>query len=176
MKLPIFVRGCTAAEQAALEQALRSKDSFVVRRAQILRLSAQRKLAHQIAASLGCTAQTVRNVIHDFNRRGLACLHQQAMGPKQPFRIFDEPARTRLLEIAHTSPREFGKPRSTWTLKLLAEVAVEQGVTQEHVSQETIRQAIQALGASWQRAKHWITSPDPLYEVKKATGSADPAG
>ncbi|HEX2244504.1 MAG TPA: helix-turn-helix domain-containing protein [Gammaproteobacteria bacterium] len=170
MKVPIFVRDCTAAEQAALEQARRSKDSFVVRRAQILRLSAQRKLAHQIAASLGCTAQTVRNVIHAFNRRGLACLHQQTMGPKQPVRIFDGPTRARLLEIAHTSPREFGKPRSTWTLELLAEVAVEQGLTQEQVSHETIRQAIQALGASWQRAKHWITSPDPLYEVKKSNG------
>jgi hypothetical protein len=23
------------------------------------------------------------------------------------------------------------------------------------------------MGVRWQRAKHWITSPDPLYERKK---------
>ena len=70
MKVPIVVRNLTAAEQAARDQALRAKDSFVVRRAQSLRLSAQRERARQLAENLGGTAQTVRNVIPAFNRRG----------------------------------------------------------------------------------------------------------
>jgi hypothetical protein len=49
----------------------------------------------------------------------------------------------------------------------LAEVSYEQGLTEEQLSHETIRQAIHALGASWQRAKHWISSPDEQYAIKK---------
>ena len=29
------------------------------------------------------------------------------------------------------------------------------------------------MGIGWQRAKHWITSPDPLYERKKASFASD---
>lgn len=35
------------------------------------------------------------------------------------------------------------------------------------VSIETIRLALKRLGVGWQRAKHWITSPDPEYMRKK---------
>lgn len=92
------------------------------------------------------------------------------MGPKNPKRTLNASKRERLQEIAHSSPRKFGKPQSVWTLGLLSEVAFEQGLTKEQVSHETIRQAIHALGASWQRAKHWISSPDEQYEIKKTTG------
>jgi hypothetical protein len=50
---------------------------------------------------------------------------------------------------------------------LAAEVCVEQGLTVNQVSLETIRQALKKLGVGWQRAKHWITSPDPEYVRKK---------
>lgn len=72
------------------------------------------------------------------------------------------------MALAHRSPRDFGKGRSTWTLRLLAKVAFEEGVTAREVSGETIRQAITALGHSWQRAKKWIRSPDAQYDIKKA--------
>ena len=35
------------------------------------------------------------------------------------------------------------------------------------VSCETIRQTLKKFGINWKRAKHWITSPDPLYFKKK---------
>ncbi len=35
------------------------------------------------------------------------------------------------------------------------------------VSIETIRFALKRLRVGWQRAKHWITSPDPAYVRKK---------
>jgi hypothetical protein len=35
------------------------------------------------------------------------------------------------------------------------------------VSIETIRLALKRLGVGWQRAKHWITNPDPDYARKK---------
>src|SRR5215204_1484094 len=50
-------------------------------------------------------------------------------------------------------------------------------LTQRRVSGETIRTTLaRLLGVRWQRAKRWITSPDPLYERKKAARSADGSG
>ena len=172
MKNPLFVRKLTAEEQNVLEDALASTVSFTLRRAQILRLSNQQRRPQQIADDLGCAVQTVRNAIHAFDDHGLNALQPQAPGPKNPERIFDEDARQELLEIAHRSPRDFGKARSTWSLETLAEVAFEEGLTQQQVSIETIRQAILALGSSWKRAKDWITSPDPQYALKKSNATA----
>jgi hypothetical protein len=44
---------------------------------------------------------------------------------------------------------------------LAAPVCQELGWTTHQVSIETIRLALKRLGVGWQRAKHWITSPDP---------------
>lgn len=167
MKPPLFVRELSPDEQRVIDEALRSKENFTRRRAQILRFSAQGLQAKQIAEGLGLSSQAIRNVINDFHERGLACLKRRAMGPKQPERLFDEAARERLMEMAHQSPRQFAKERSSWSLPLLAEVAFEEGLTEHQVSHETIRQAIHALGHSWKRAKHWIRSPDPQYAIKK---------
>jgi hypothetical protein len=73
--------------------------------------------------------------------------------------------------LLHQSPRNFGKASSVWTLELAAEVSFEQGLTPERVSREAVRMALERLGVRWQRAKQWITSPDPAYARKKATGT-----
>jgi uncharacterized protein (DUF2342 family) len=75
--------------------------------------------------------------------------------------------------MLHRSPREFGYETSLWTLEMAAEAAFEARLTDRRVSGETIRATLsRLLGIRWQRAKRWITSPDPLYERKKggATG------
>jgi hypothetical protein len=76
--------------------------------------------------------------------------------------------------VLHRSPREFGRETSLWTLSMAAEVAFEEGITQRRVSGETIRATLmRLLGVKWQRAKRWITSPDPLYERKKTPRPTD---
>lgn len=162
----------SAEEQAALDAAVTSAKAFTRRRAQILRLSVQGVCPRIIAEGIGCSEQTVRNAIHAFVDTGITSLDAPRMGPKTSRRCFDEPSSQRLLAIAHQSPRVFGKARSTWTLELLAEVLHEQKLTPTQMSIETIRQAIIALGSSWQRAKHWISSPDPQYALKKSSGTA----
>jgi hypothetical protein len=84
----------------------------------------------------------------------------------------DARAEERLRALLHQSPRRFGKPTSVWTLELVADVSCAEGITAEQVSGETIRQAIRRLGVRWQRAKQWITSPDPEYARKKARAIA----
>jgi hypothetical protein len=59
-----------------------------------------------------------------------------------------------------------------WTLPLAAEVSWEEGLTPTRVSGETIRATLQRLGIRWQRAKRWITSPDPAYARKKVRATA----
>jgi hypothetical protein len=55
---------------------------------------------------------------------------------------------------------------------MLAEVCFDQELTTRLVSDETIQQALRRLEINWQRAKHWITSPDPAYALKKSGATA----
>jgi transposase len=127
----------------------------------------------KIAASLGCGSQTVRNAIHAFNERGLDALEPGSSRPKRTRAAFDEESAEQLREMLHRSPREFGRETSLWTLEMAAEVSFEEGLTGRRVSGETIRATlVRLLGVRWQRAKRWITSPDPLYERKKG-GATD---
>ena len=172
MRSPIYVRSLSAAERQTLEAGLRSSDAFVLRRSQILLASARGQRAIQIAQAVGCDDQTVREVIHGFNARGLAVLTPGSRRPKTIHVAFDAERAARLRELLHQSPRAFGKPTSLWTLELAAEVSFDQDLTAERVSDETIRATLKRLGVGWKRAKRWITSPDPEYAKKKsyATG------
>jgi transposase len=172
MQAPLFVRVLTADEQTALEVGLHSASGFTVRRCQMLLSSAAGQHTTVIARSLRCNDQTVRNAIHAFNTRGLAALTPTSSRPLTDATIFDASRRDQLRALLHQSPRTFGKPTSIWTLALAAEVCLAEGITPHLVSDETIRTAIHALGMSWKRAKHWITSPDPDYAPKKSDVTA----
>jgi transposase len=173
MRPPVFVRELTDVEQARLEAGLRSQDLYVLRRCQILLASARGEWVPRIAATLGCTDQTVRNVLYEFEQAGLdACLTRGSHRPHTIQIQVDAVAEEQLRALLHQSPRTFGKPTSVWTLELAAEVSFAEGITAEQVSGETIRQAIRRLGVRWQRAKQWITSPDPEYARKKVRATA----
>jgi transposase len=167
MKPPLFVRELSAAERRELQAGLRSRDAFTLRRAQILLASVQGQRPARIAAQLGCVVGTVRNTIHAFEAQGVRCLKEKKHGPKDAKPVLDATKTEPLKGILHQSPRRFGKPRSTWTLDLLAEVAFEYGLTPRRLSHEALRQAVKRLGHGWKRAKQWITSPDPAYARKK---------
>ncbi len=73
---PIFVRPLNLEEQAALEAGLRSSDAFTLRRCQILLASTDHQKPSVIAKSIRCSTQTVRNILRDFEKRGLDCLQK----------------------------------------------------------------------------------------------------
>jgi hypothetical protein len=173
MKRPIFVRPLSDAERQTLEEGLRSSDAFILRRCQILLASSRGENAYRIARNLGCNPQTARNAIHIFNGRGLPeALRRGSKRPHTIHRAFDPERAEKLRELLHRSPREFGRRTSLWTLDMAAEVSFEEGLTKEQVTGETIRATLARMGTRWERAKRWITSPDPEYERKKggATG------
>ncbi len=167
MKPPIFIRPLTEDEQHQVQAGLRSSDAFVLRRCQILLASARGERAPAIAHHLGCDDQTVRNVIHDFNTEGIAVLQEGSSRPHRLRTTFTQEKAERLRDLLHRSPRDFGKDRGLWTLDLAAQVSVEQGILSTLVSDESVRRALKRLGTNWKRAKHWITSPDPQYQLKK---------
>jgi transposase len=151
-----------------LEADRRSADAFRVRRAQIVLASARRLSPKPMAQLVGCSVQTVRNVIHAFHIQGMAGLEKQSNRPKTVEPMLDAAHCDRLQHLLHQSPRLYGKPTGVWTLALAAEVCYEQGVTERLMSEDTIRRALKRLETNWKRAKHWITSPDPQYARKKS--------
>src|SRR3954470_12460213 len=143
MRPPIFVRELTKAERDRLEVGLHAKELYVLRRCQILLASARGEWVPRIAATLGCTDQTVRTVIREFERDGLdACLARGSSRPHTIHAKVDAVAAEQIRALLHQSPRTFGKPTSVWTMELAAEVSVAEGITAERVTGETIRQAI----------------------------------
>jgi transposase len=167
MRQPLFVRPFTDEEHRRLQAGLRSSDAFVVRRCQSLLASAHGERAAQIAQRLGGDDQTVRTAIHAFNRQGVACLHRGSSRPHTLQAAFAGQRAEQLRALLHHSPRTFGNPTSVWTLELAAEVSFEKGLTARQVTGETIRATLARLGIGWQRAKRWLTSPDPAYARKK---------
>jgi transposase len=167
MMKPVFVRPVIEVEREQLEAGLRSSDAFVLRRCQIILASAKGQRAPHIAGNLGCDDETVRRVIRAWNERGLDCLKEGSRIPHTVHPAFDADKAEELRAMLHRSPRDFGRPTSLWTLKLAAEVSFEQGLVPERISGETIRATLARLEIRWQRAKKWITSPDPEYARKK---------
>src|SRR5687768_7147451 len=112
MKPPIYVRKLSEEERECLEAGLRSRDTFVLRRCQILLASARGSSPPKIAQSLGCASQTVRNAIRAFNEKGLDALMAGSSTPKRVHAAFvDANSAERLRGMLHRSPREFGGMR-----------------------------------------------------------------
>lgn len=169
----LYTRELTGEERAEVERGLRSSSAFTVRRSQILLMSSEERLkAAQIAERLRCSDQTVRRTLHAFEQEGVTCLEAKPRARRDEQRAFDDQARERLKELVRRSPREFGYEASLWSLERLAEVSLAEGLTRWLVSIQTMSQTLREADINWQRAKHWITSPDEHYEAKKsgATG------
>ena len=167
-----FVRALTADERTALEAGRRSDDASVLRRGQIVLSSADRVPVPVIAREVGRTERGVHLVLDAFERHGLACLQRRSSRPRTIHVSFPVAQAEALKALLHQSPRTFDKPTSLWTLELAADVSFEQGLTPERVTGETVRATLARLGVKWQRAKDWITSPDPAYARKKARATA----
>ena len=172
MKPPLFVRPLTDEERHHLEDGLRSKQAFTLRRCQILLASAQRHPPAQIAKAVGCRVHTSATPCTASHSVGWHASRRSPASHTRSSPCWTPPSARGSTALSHQSPRTFDKPRSTWTLALLAEVCCDLGLSPQPLSAPTIRDAIRRLGANWKRAKHWITSPDPAYVRKKTDVTA----
>ncbi len=166
----LYVRELTSEEKQALEEGLRSQSAFTVRRCQMLLSSARGLKAQTIAEQLHCSDETVRTAVHAFHREGVACLKEKTHRPPSATFSFSPEALARLPDMVAASPRAYGQEHSLWSLKRLAVVCHQEGLTDRVVSYETMRDALQRAGISWKRARKRMPSTDAAYPIKKTAG------
>ena len=167
MSLPLFVRPLTKAEGAELLRLIHSNgDARIVRRAQMIRLSADGKTALEIATLWAMTDEAVRRTIHRFNDDGLAGLPdkpRQGRPPKKTDRYI-----VLLKEAVQASPRDLGYPFSAWTLERLREhLAIQTHIV---LSPRYLSQLMADNDIVYRRPKHGMEHlRDPQeYSEKKA--------
>jgi transposase len=161
MKPPLFVRPLSQPERVALRQGLRSPDAFTRRRCRMLLHSGRGQRPSQIASSLGCSAQAVRDTLRVFAAEGLACLRQKPSRPRTIHSVWPKARDEDLRVLLHQPPHNFGKPDSLWTLRLAAQVCFEKNWTARLLSGESIRLVLKRLGIAWKPAKRWPLRPGP---------------
>ncbi|MFF0493939.1 IS630 family transposase [Nocardia sp. NPDC004068] len=162
-KPDVFVRAVTSEEGRKLAQvARRSKQPVRMRRAIVVMASAQRQPVPMIARLMQVSESYVRQVIHDFNEKGM-----DALDPKwsagRPAKT-DQVTRDRICSIARCCPRDLGWPFSVWSLSKLVEVLRHNNIAD--ISRETLRGILKSGGVSWQVTKTWKASNDPEFTGK----------
>jgi hypothetical protein len=80
------------------------------------------------ACQVVCDDLVALNVIHVFNASSLDVLHRGSSRPHRLRTSFTEEGLGHLQGLVHHSPHEFGKDHGTWTLELVAQVCLEQGI------------------------------------------------
>ena len=124
------------AEQSSLKTFFRfgKSSNRQQTRARILDLLSKQTTPPEIARLLGCTVTTVYNVKRRFLREGLQATLSERPRSGRPPTISGE-ARARITALA-CSQAPLGHAR--WTLRLLADKTVEQGVV-EQISHQTVK-------------------------------------
>jgi transposase len=116
-----LVRARRLTDQAGqrLQQIVRrgKHESVRVRRAMIIMASASGTLVPAIARLVAADEDTVRDVIHAFNAKGLAALDLQWAGGR-PRLISDEDVEV-IVTAARTRPEKLGRPFTRWSLRKL---------------------------------------------------------
>jgi transposase len=134
------------------------------RRAQVVLLSAQGMTPTKISEVVFTDPDTVRDVIHNFNRDGFEALYPRYKGGRPP--TFTLPKRREIKRIALSDPQDLGQPFSTWSLSKLADYLVAEGVVTD-ISHEGLRQLLIQEGVRFQAVRTWKRSNDPAFERKR---------
>jgi transposase len=166
MAEPVRARRLTDYEGSRLLQVVRrgKHGSVRVRRAMIIMASASGTTVPAIARLVAADEDTVRDVIHLFNAKGLAALDPRWAGGR-PRRISDEDAQF-IVETATTRPEKLGLPFTHWSLRKLAACLAGNPSRVVRAGRERLRQILHARGISFQRTRTWKESTDPDRDAK----------
>jgi transposase len=165
MAEPVRARRLTEQEGQRLQQIVRrgKHGSVRVRRAMIIMASASGTLVPAIARLVAADEDTVRDVIHLFNQKGLAALDPQWAGGRP--RLISDEAIEVIVTAARTRPEKLALPFTRWSLRKLAAYLADrpQPVV---IGRERLRQILHARGISFQRTRTWKESRDPDRDAK----------
>jgi transposase len=166
MAEPVRARRLTDQEGGRLQQIVRrgKHGSVRVRRAMIIMASASGTPVTAIARLVAADEDTVRDVIHLFNQKGLAALDPQWAGGR-PRLISDEDVGF-IIAAATTRPEKLGLPFTRWSLRKLAGYLARNPARTVAVGRERLRQILHARQISFQRTRTWKESADPDKDSK----------
>lgn len=153
-------------EGRRLQQIVRrgKHGSIRVRRAMIIMASASGTPAPAIARLVAADEDTVRDVIHAFNEKGLAALDPQWAGGR-PRLISDEDIKV-IVETATTRPEKLGQPFTCWSVRKMVACLAADAPRPVAIGRERLRQILHARGISFQRTRTWKESTDPDRDAK----------
>jgi transposase len=165
MAEPVRARRLTDEEGRRLLQIVRrgKHGSVRMRRAMIIMASASGTLVPAIARLVAADEDTVREVIHLFNAKGLAALDPRWAGGR-PRRISDGDIEV-IVAAARTRPEKLGQPFTHWSLRKLAAYLAGRD-RPVRISREWLRQILHERGISFQRTRTWKESADPDKDAK----------
>ena len=145
MAARVLLREITNDEGNRLLRIVRRTSGSVVtwRRAQIVLLAAQGMTPRRISEVVFTDPDTVREVVHNFNRDGFDALYPRYKGGR-PY-TFTLPKRREIKRIALTDPQDLDLPFATWSLAKLADYLVAEGVVTD-ISHEGLRQLLRQEG------------------------------
>lgn len=161
----LFAKVCPETKEELLAELKQSADAKWYRRLKIIHLSSQQTPVPQLAKLFDLCTATVRAYISQYNTNGLAGLKRQA-SHGAPVKI--PLTRAEWEELLHQSPSQFDRLKTgarNWTQELL--VMYLQEYKQIHVTQAAVSLCLKQHKLPWNRGALKVTSPDPLYTVKR---------
>jgi len=166
MAEPVRARRLTDQEGQRLQQIVRRgrHESVRVRRALIVMASASGTPVTAIARLVAAHEDTVRDVIHAFNEKGLAALDPRWAGGRP--RLISDDEREFIIATAKTRPVTLGRPFTHWSLRKLTDYLARNRVRTVKVGRERLRQILREHGISFQRTRTWKESKDPDKDAK----------
>ena len=163
----LFVRALTSKEADRLRHVIQHNgDARMVRRAQVVRLSARGRAPSQIADILDRSGSGVRKIINRFNAEGFASLADKPRKgrPSKKTDLYI----VLLKEAVQANPRDLGYPFNAWTLERLREHLARQ--TRILFSPAHLSRLMANNNIVYRRPKHSMAHlRDPQeYDEKKA--------
>jgi transposase len=166
MAEPVRARRLTDEEGRRLLQVTRrgKHKSIRVRRATIIMASASGTTVPAIARLVAADEDTVRDVIHAFNARGLAALDPRWAGGR-PRRISRDD-QDFIAAVATTRPKKLDRPFTGWSVRKLVEYLASNTDRVVTIGRERLRQLLHERAISFQRTRTWKESTDPDKDTK----------
>jgi transposase len=139
-------------------------NSIRVRRATMILASASGTPVAAIARLVAADEDTVRDVIHAFNTRGLAALNPQWAGGRP--RLISDDDTAFVLTTATTRPEAAGCPFTHWSVRKLLAYLAHNRDRRVKLGRERLRQILREHHISFQRTRTWKESTDPDKDAK----------
>lgn len=168
MSKPVRARRLTDEEGRILLRIVgRGRHQTVkVRRAMMVLASVSGNTNELIARLVAADPDTVRDVIHAFNDRGLECLDPRWAGGA-PRRITEQDE-AYIVQVATARPRSLGRPFTHWSLRKLADYLSHPpaGASRVVIGRTRLGETLRRHQISFQRTRTWKETTDPDADAK----------